>query len=89
MNTDSHSLQQIRSAILRDTIKFLIACKTRATQKQLATIIARIQEKESELFKSTGARLSPEIWQFLFERLAKANAPLTPTSAPPSSSTSP
>lgn len=75
MNTDSSATQEIRSAILRDTIRFLIASKSGNSPKQLATMLASMQEKESELFKATGTRLSPEIWQFLLRRLEKTNTP--------------
>lgn len=83
MNTESQSLQEIRSAILNDTITFLIGCKSGASTERLAAIVDGIKAKELELFKATGARLSPEIWQFLQKRLDRSN--ISSSELPPDS----
>ena len=74
MNTDSHTLQEVRSAVLNETISFLIGCKSGASPERLAAIVDNIKAKEVELFKATGSRLSPEIWQFLQKRLDRSNS---------------
>ena len=73
MNTEPSTQVALRSAIIEDTIRFLIGLKSGASTEQLTALLVEIKEKELQLLKENGSMLSPVMWQTLHNRLAKRN----------------
>jgi hypothetical protein len=81
MNTETSSQLALRSAIIEDTIRFLVGLKSGASTEQLTALLAEIKEKELQLFKENGSMLSPVMWQTLHNRLAKRNNDIIDTTS--------
>ena len=81
MNTETPSQAALRSAIIEDSIRFLIGLKSGASTEQLTAILAQIKEKELQLLRENGSMLSPVMWQTLHNRLANRNNEIIDTTS--------
>ena len=81
MNTETSTQVALRSAIIEDTVRFLIGLKSGATTDQLTALLAQIKEKEMQLLKENGSMLSPVMWQTLHNRLTNRNNDIIDTTS--------